>query len=72
MSRNKLLDRKEYRYRLISSLKETDWPGKAMNPLIVHERGWQNWLFGGPENLGLSGNQLEDLKLLALLHDLGR
>ena len=70
MYRNKLLDRKNYRYHLISSLKET-LARKSYESTDHAERMAELAIRVG-QKLGLSGNELEDLKLLALLHDLGK
>ncbi|HOA41364.1 MAG TPA: diguanylate cyclase [Halanaerobiales bacterium] len=70
MYRNKLLDRKNYRYLLISSLKGT-LARKSYESTDHSERMAELAVEVG-KKLGLAGNELEDLKLLALLHDLGK
>lgn len=70
MYRHKLLDRKNYRYLLISSLKDT-LAEKSYESAEHSERMAELAIKIG-EKLGLAGTELEDLKLLALLHDLGK
>ncbi|MFP4661677.1 MAG: HD domain-containing phosphohydrolase [Halanaerobiales bacterium] len=70
MYRHKLLESKSYRSSIISSLKETlaekshesAGHGERMS-ILANKIG---------EKLGLIGSELDDLKLLAVLHDLGK
>lgn len=70
MYRNKLLDRKNYRYLLISSLKDT--LARKSHESTDHAERMAELAIQVGQKMGLSGNELEDLKLLALLHDLGK
>ncbi len=70
MYRHKLLESKSYRSSLISSLKET-LAEKSYESADHAERMTRLAIKVG-KKIGLSGNELDDLKLLAMLHDMGK
>lgn len=70
MYRNKLLETKDFRSSLLSSLKET--LVENCHETVGHAERMTNMAVKVGEKLGLIGSELEDLKLLAMLHDIGK
>jgi len=70
MYRHKLLETKSYRSSLISSLKKT-LAEKSSESAGHAERMTKHAIRVG-KKIGLIGSELEDLRLLAMLHDLGK
>ncbi|HLV09032.1 MAG TPA: diguanylate cyclase, partial [Halanaerobiales bacterium] len=70
MYRQKLLESREFRKSLISSLKNTLIEKCYENEGHIERMVKLSTMLGN--HLGLSGNELENLRLLAMLHDIGK
>ncbi|MFW6030358.1 MAG: HD domain-containing phosphohydrolase, partial [Halanaerobiales bacterium] len=70
MYRCKLLESKSYRSSLILSLKET--LAEKSYESAGHVERMTSLAIKVGERMGLSGNELDDLRLLAMLHDMGK
>ncbi|MFW5982034.1 MAG: HD domain-containing phosphohydrolase [Halanaerobiaceae bacterium] len=70
MYRHKLLESKSYRSSLISSLKET--LAEKSYESAGHAERMTSIAIKIGEKMGLSGNELDDLRLLSVLHDMGK
>lgn len=70
MYRHKLLEGKSYRSNLLSSLTETMF--EKSNETVQHTERMANLCDLLGEAMGLGESQLDELRLLALLHDIGK
>ncbi len=70
MYRNKLLEGKSARSSIISSLKRTVW--EKNHETGDHTQRLQELALGVGTLLGMSSNELDELNLLAALHDIGK
>jgi len=70
MYRNKLLENRSTRNTFISSLEETLW--SRGHETREHTKRLHKILEAVSEKVGLNSNEIENLKLLASLHDIGK
>ncbi len=70
MYQNKLLESQSFRSAVISSLENTLW--ERSHETEEHTRRMQSWAVRLGKELGLAENQLDELKLLTSLHDIGK
>lgn len=70
MCRNKLLESKSSRSSILASLQKT--LQERTHETEEHELRLQNLALKIGKNIGLSGNELDELVLLAALHDIGK
>ena len=70
MYQNKLLESQSFRSSVISSLESTLW--ERSNETEEHTRRMQSWAVRLGKKMDLGENQLDELRLLTALHDIGK
>jgi len=70
MYRNKLMERDSARHSIISSLEQSLW--ETTHETEEHAKRMQMMALTLGQSLGLSDNELDELALLAALHDIGK